>query len=630
MAFTCLAAALAFRKPRPESWRGPSRPGSPVMADSRQQALGHDSPDDLRGSAPDTATASGGSGARQGARRPGWRSLGTAVRRDAVVRLAAHIAIWVPFVYALVRSLERGWVALSDAAIIALRSWDVLTAHGPLVGQATRLGQGAFDLGPLEYWLLTVPVHLDPRHGSLWGAALWCMLAGSLAIEAAWSVAGMLGGLAASGIILGVIAWYPQIAVGPSWNPSLGAMFFLAALATAWAVMSGKRGWWPVLVVSASIAAQAHLMFALASVSIVVLAGIIALIDSIRSGAGYRGYRWAVIGVIAAAACWAAPLIQQFTTRPGNMTVLVSNQGERGPGAGLTFGLRALAGATEPPAYWWKPLDSLGYLGLVWRRSAGFGIFSVVLVAVVLIIALWLFRSRRTATLAALTLLLSVAGVVTFARIPAVDIAATTSTVTSLTYLMIPLFPAGVLTWLIVATTLVLTGKQLLSQARQRAAAPGGAPSRAPGTAMGPLTARTTALAAVLVLAMAAWTAAQTDHWPGPARHVPVQAAAALKAVGFASGQIERAVPSQPIALAVKSSVPSYRRQLTFGIAYALRAAGYLPEIRPGLGVQLGPRYVYRGKPMPLVTVFARSGFSADVAKRPVTVRIRKPVRSRT
>src|SRR5262249_62351838 len=118
----------------------------------------------------------------------------------------------------------------------------------------------------------------------------------------------------------------------------------------------------------------------------------------------------------------------------------------------------------------------------------------------------------------------------------------------------------GVLTWLTVATTLVLAGKQLLSQARQRAPAPGGASSRAPGTAMGPLTARTTALAAVPVLAMAAWTAAQTDHSPGPARHVPVQAAAAVKAVGVASRQIERALPRHPQALAVKCPPPSYPR----------------------------------------------------------------------
>src|SRR5262249_56898768 len=113
-------------------------------------------------------------------------------------------------------------------------------------------------------------------------------------------------------------------------------------------------------------------------------------------------------------------------------------------------------------------------------------------------------RSRRTASVAALTLLLSVAAVVTFADIPAASVAASTSTVSSLTYLMIPFFPAGVLTWLTVATTLVLAGKQLLSQARQRAPAPGGASSRAPGTAMGPLTARTTALAAAPSPPMAA------------------------------------------------------------------------------------------------------------------------------
>ena len=76
---------------------------------------------------------------------------------------------------------------------------------------------------------------------------------------------------------------------------------------------------------------------------------------------------------------------------------------------------------------------------------------------------------------AALTLLLSVAVVATFAKIPAASVAATTRTGSSLTYLMIPVFPAGVLTWLIVATTLVLAGKQLLRRARQRVPAPGGA-----------------------------------------------------------------------------------------------------------------------------------------------------------
>jgi hypothetical protein len=113
-----------------------------------------------------------------------------------------------------------------------------------MVGQATRLAKGVFDPGPLQYWLLAIPVHLDPTHGVLWGAALFCLVACSLAVEAAWSVLGAAGGLCASGLIVGLMLWIPGIAVTPSWNPWFGMVFFIAALAAAWAVMSGHRGWW--------------------------------------------------------------------------------------------------------------------------------------------------------------------------------------------------------------------------------------------------------------------------------------------------------------------------------------------------------------------------------------------------
>src|ERR1700727_554324 len=80
---------------------------------------------------------------------------------------------------------------------------------------AAQLRNGAYDPGPLQYWLLAIPVHLDPRAGVVWGAALCCMVAASLAIEAAWSAFGAFGGLAASGIIVGTVAWPALIAVGP-------------------------------------------------------------------------------------------------------------------------------------------------------------------------------------------------------------------------------------------------------------------------------------------------------------------------------------------------------------------------------------------------------------------------------
>ena len=163
-----------------------------------------------------------------------------------------------------------------------------LPPYGPLVGQATALRNGAFDPGPLQYWLLAIPVHLNPRVGVVWGAALWCIVAASLAIEAARSAFGTFGALAAAGIILGCVVWEPLVAAQPYWNPWLGMLFFLATLAAGLAVVSGRRRWWPVLVITASVAAQAHLMFALASVAIVLLALVVGLIDTIgrRPGTG--------------------------------------------------------------------------------------------------------------------------------------------------------------------------------------------------------------------------------------------------------------------------------------------------------------------------------------------------------
>jgi hypothetical protein len=177
------------------------------------------------------------------------------------------------------------------------------------------------------------------------GAAIWCMAAASLGIEAAWSVLGHAGGLLASGTILGMIAWSPGLAARPYWNPCFGMMYFLAALAAAWAVMAGRRWWWPALVLTASLAMQAHLMFAIASVLLVLLALITGLADAFREK---KRYWWAVTGCIAGLACWAAPLYQQFTSHPGNLTALLRNQAA-GQRTGLVIALKSLTATSLPP-----------------------------------------------------------------------------------------------------------------------------------------------------------------------------------------------------------------------------------------------------------------------------------------
>jgi hypothetical protein len=519
-------------------------------------------------------------------------------------------------------------VATSDNSVIAVRSLDVLSTHGPLLGQATRLGSGVFDLGPIEYWLLTLPAHVDAAHGVLWGATLWCMVAASLIVEAAWAVGGVFPALAASAVVLGVTSWIPAITMMPCWNPWLGLMFFIAALAAGWAAMSGRRGWWAAAVVSASIAAQTHLMFAIAAVAVVVLAFAVGLVDTLRarkkagkpSGLArvrsrvsywWTGYRWAVAGVIAGMACWAAPLVQQFTAKPGNMTALFSPQGPPLPKAGVDFGLKAISAATQPPAYWWQRMHSLGKLSIVWERPAVGGAIALAISVLSLLAATTWLRSRRAAGLAALSLVLAGAALITYSSIPVATISVTTTTFDNLLYLLAPLYPLGVLTWLTVVTVAVLAGRRLMGRARTRTTRGGTTLS----TASAGLVYRGWPVSAFAAsaLGVAAILAGPIGNTEAPADRLMM---AVMKQVDGVTERIEHKIPPEQVALKVVAANNHYRRQLTLGVAYALRADGYWPMVSKGWGLQLGEGYWFRGEPIPLAEVWVRTLF-VKVMKHP-------------
>jgi len=509
-------------------------------------------------------------------------------------------------------------VATSDNSVIALRSLDVLTNHGPLVGQATRLGSGVFDLGPLEYWLLTLPVHLDAAHGVLWGATLWCMVAASLTVEAAWAVGGVFAALAGGAVVLGVTWWIPALTVVPCWNPWLGLMFFIAALAAGWAVMSGHRGWWAAAVVSASIAAQSHLMYAIAAVAVVVLVFAVGLADTVRAKAGYR---WAIAGMIAGLACWAGPLTQQFTANPGNMTALFSRQGPPVPKAGVAFGLKAISAATQPPAYWWQGMDSLGKLSDVWARPAVAGDIAFAIIAVSLVAATVWLRSRRAAGLAALSLILAGAALITYASIPVATISVTTATFDNLRYLLAPLYPLGVLTWITVVTVAVLAGRRVMARARTRVIAGGTTAGGTTISAAGQGLAHRGGLISAFVsgaLVVAAILAGPIGNTEAIGTPVMLEV---MHDVGVAAGRIEREIPPQQVALKVVAPDNRYRRQLTFGVAYALRADGYWPKVSKSWSIQLGDGYWYQGErreriPLTVVSVESRT-LAVKVMKHP-------------
>lgn len=511
--------------------------------------------------------------------------------------MAAHLAAWIPFATGAIRSVQQDSPLIADGAAIALRSWDVLTPYGPLVGQATQLRYGAFDPGPLQYWLLAIPVHIDPQAGVVWGAALWCMVAASVTIEAARSAFGAFGGLAASGIIIGAVAWQPLVAAEPYWNPWFGVLFFLATLAAGLAVGSGRRRWWPVLVLTASVAAQAHLMFALASAALVLVALVAGLADTIRARAGYW---WVVVGLMAGAACWIAPFIQQFTSRHGNLSLLIASLGVR-QSAGTAFGLKALTASALPPAVWWQPALATRYEGIareVGGRAPAFGVAMLVLTAVVLAVAVRPLRSRRLAALAAISLLTSGAVLATYSNIPVHNIGHRDQN-----YLLIVLLPAGLLIWLATGAAAILAARRVIDQTRMRAAV-GRRLRGVPGIAGG-----SAARWGVRVLGLAAVALIGFGSWLGVAQQAQVSADATsareVTAARFAAGYIERTLPRQRLEMTVlKDGV--YDRDVTLGVAWALHADGYQPAVDHRAARYLGPRYLFAGRPMPDVTVLMR------------------------
>jgi hypothetical protein len=548
--------------------------------------------------------------------------------RAFTFRAATHLATWLPFLYGAVSAVRDNWRPISDKAGIAIRSWDVLTSYGPLLGQPSRLARGLYDPGPIQYWLLTVPVHIDPKAGALWGAALWCMVACSLTIEAARSAAGAAGGLLASATLLGAILWMPNITRQPLWNPWFGLMFFLVALAAAWAVMSGRRGWWPVLMVAASIAAQGHLMYGIASASLVLAALIVGLVETIRARAGLASYRWLIIGLAAGLFCWGAPLLQEFTARNGNISALLRNSsGGPGPKGGLTFGFQALAASIQPAPVWWTSFSRIKSLGVASAWPVASGVVALVLIVAVLIAALGPLRSRRTAAIAGVSLLVSAAALATYSSLPAGNISQNSTAFDSLTYLMAPMFAVGVAAWITVISGVVLVARRVTRRAfAVPAADPAATPATVPatgapgtGTPAASVTGGTGGPGTppgVARLVRAKWalpvasglaivvigTASGLAVSQARARQTMTEAAVSY-AVRVASEKVQATLPRQPVALVILGRDRHYRRRLTFGLAYALETMGYVPKVEPKYAWELGTVFTYRGQRMATVTV---------------------------
>jgi len=285
-----------------------------------------------------------------------------------VPSIACGVAAAIPVIASTARAVRAGWVPAGDDGVIATRGWDVLTSHTPLVGQYSEAGlvvhgQLMHSPGPLLYWLIALPA----RFGSVTSIAVTMGVVNSLAIVGCVVLARRRGGLVlmfatAVGIAL-MCQSLPSEAMHDIWNPAAGLFPFLLLVFVCWSLACGEHRLLPVTVLIASYVVQTHLMYAAPTAVLLAVGGGGLLLSRherrrarpSRGGPGRstrRIWPWTLTALLVAAACWAAPAIDQIEHNPGNMAMIVRTVQHRGPALGGAVGRTAVIRSVGITPWW--------------------------------------------------------------------------------------------------------------------------------------------------------------------------------------------------------------------------------------------------------------------------------------
>lgn len=502
-----------------------------------------------------------------------------------LVRFTSHGAVWFAVLVPLIVLLSKGWIAFGDNAAIAARSYQSLSLHPPLVGMfstaSNNLGANLFDPGPLLFWLLAIPVHIDPTHGLVWGAALLGGAMLSVAIEAVWSTRQWLGCAVIGLVALDLLWLVPAVFENLPWNAFFPVPFAIASLALAWVVGSGSYGWWPVLVVTGSVAAQSHLTFLLPSIALVLLAPVIGLLVAGRP----TQLRWLPIGLAVSLACWLAPLLQDLGSH-GNLTALLRS-GSGQPTLGYGFGMRMVASAASLSPIWLRhaPILFLPVISLILTNSPMVGMVAMGLMAVVAVVA-WTRGRGPLCALSLVTLIFAATVLISFSILPSKN-------ELNVEYLITPLWVLGALFWSVALWSLAL----LMSAAVQRRPAsvgPGGSPTvdppappdspNPPGSTRPrhrPIGTRVTGGVAILAIVLVAMAGVLEVRTFTPTKLSDGWDPAGAKATQAITSAIERVVRRGPVIYSIVQPATDYFTAVwtTEGVAWRLKAGGWQPGL---------------------------------------------------
>lgn len=121
--------------------------------------------------------------------------------RERLVLVALIAMVVVPVLGAGVRLAAEGWFPTFDDAVIANRSFDVLTRHTPLVGQFSLAGsQGppTHSPGPMLFWYSALSAR-----GPVWAIPLFASVVNAACFAGSILLARRRGGMG----LAAVVAW---------------------------------------------------------------------------------------------------------------------------------------------------------------------------------------------------------------------------------------------------------------------------------------------------------------------------------------------------------------------------------------------------------------------------------------
>jgi len=492
------------------------------------------------------------------------------------VRVVCHVAAELPLVVFAVIEMARGWRPLYDNAGLALRSYQVFSLHSPLVGHQMAVTvdhHAVFAPGPLQNWLLAVPVRLDPSQGVLWGAVLCAVIAVAVSIEATWVAGRWKAATVTSACIMVLFIVRTDVALMVLWDVWFAVLFLVATVCTGLAVATGRLRWWPVTVVVASVAAQCQAVFAPPVIAVCLVAPVVGI--AVRRGRGHRmGRAWLAVGLGVGGLVWLAPLVQQATTQPGNLALLLRGTSQSGGTIGLSRALGALGGAVRPIPEWVHPPPAGGGFHLVvavaniftgpkWWGAA------VLLLLVVIGVLAWQSTRVLLSALAWVSAAVAVGGVAAIAAMPLPQFLV-------FGYLGVLLVPIGMAAWV----TLVWAGVEVLMVGVRRV----GSSRRVAGEAheidVVPWGGRAGVVMAgvgVVLVALSAW--AMTSGLRHIGGSVPtISGWPAVRTADVATAAVAQVAPRGPFKLQVVSPDGAYGYSVEAGVIYLLVTQGFDPR----------------------------------------------------